>query len=249
MTLLEQAIKLAVSESDYPSGWNTDMKNHIARALTVLAVITLIGGCKLVKNDARTEAAKKASVSSFNNSGFDPVAMVNQLWTPRVLPYITKKAVAFETLAPAMEKDLDAAGKQYGYHEKGEDTPWNFVTTVEGTVVETDPDASAPTLRIASNNGNNGGKADVEIQIGPIFTGASLRDSLDFISFDKFANQIDFAQFASALNDHAYATILKDKIPADIKGKKIKVTGTFTYDSAADMPSVMPVTFSVETTK
>lgn len=225
------------------------MKNRNACALTMLVVSALIsglGGCKLVKNDATTEAAKKNSASSFNNSAFDPIAMVTKLWLPQVLPYIDKKAVDFATLSPAIEKDLDAAGKQYGYREKGEDTPWNFVTTVEGVVVEVDTDASAPTLRIATSNN---GKADAEIQIGPIFSGASLRDSLPFISFDKFANQIDFAQFASALNDHAYATVLKDKIPADINGKKIKVTGTFTYDSAADMPSVMPVTFLVEISK
>ena len=216
------------------------MKNRTACALTVLVISTLVGGCKLVKNSVKTETSNTAS--SFNNSAFDPVGMVAQIWTPQVLPYISKKTVDLTTLLPAIDKDLDAAGKQYGYHEKGEDAAWNFVATVEGTVIEVDTDASPAVLRVDINHD---GKADVEIQIGPIFSGASLRDALDFISFTTFTNQIDFARFASALNDHAYATALKGRVPADIKGRKISATGTFTHDSAADMPSVMPVSFSV----
>ncbi|MGS0740890.1 DUF2291 family protein [Glaciimonas sp. GG7] len=218
------------------------MNKRIACALTVLVISSLLGGCKLVKNSDKTAS----DTSSFNSSAFDPVRMADQLWTPQILPYINKKAVDFTILQAAIEKDLDAAGAQYGYREKGEDAAWNFVTTVEGTVVDVDTEASAPALQVATQSD---GKADVEIQLGPIFSGASLRDALDFISFTKFANQIDFARFASALNDHAYAIALKDKVPADIKGKKIKVTATFTYDSSAEMPSLMPVSFSVEAAK
>ncbi len=224
------------------------MKKRPLRALTMLAftITTLLGGCKLVKNSDIENASKKSSDSSFANHSFDPASMVKQLWTPKILPYINKKAIDFTVLLPAIQKDADVAGKQYGYHEKGEDAAWNFVTIIEGPILETAPDGVAPALRIDTNGD---GKADVEIQIGPIFTGTSLRDSLDFISFTRFDNQIDFAKFASALNDHVYATVLSNKITGDTKGRQVKVTGTFTYDSAADMPSVVPVDFAWKTSK
>lgn len=217
------------------------MKNRTACALLMLVIGTFTSGCKLVKHSG--QSAANAGASSFNHGDFDPAAMASALWAPQVLPYISKKAADFGAVQAAIEHDLDAAGKRYGHREKGEDAAWNFVTSIEGVVIEVDTEASPPVVRVDTNHD---GKADVEIQIGPIFSGAALRNVLDFISFTKFANQIDFAQFGSALNDRAYAAALKSKIAVDLKGKHIRATGAFTEDSAAEMPSVIPVSFAVE---
>ena len=58
------------------------------------------------------------------------------------------------------------------------------------------------------------GKADVRVQIGPAIQGTALRDSLDFVNFNDFTNQIDFAQFGKAFNTHADKTVLS-KLPRE----------------------------------
>ena len=52
------------------------------------------------------------------------------------------------------------------------------------------------------------GKVAAIVQIGPAMRGTALRDSLDFVSFNDFKNQIDYAQFGKAFNQHAAQTIL-----------------------------------------
>ena len=41
------------------------------------------------------------------------------------------------------------------------------------------------------------------MQIGPAMRGTALRDALDFVSFNDFNNQIDYAQFGKAFNSYA----------------------------------------------
>ena len=47
------------------------------------------------------------------------------------------------------------------------------------------------------------GTRQVDLQIGPVIFGTALRDSLPFIHFGDFVNQIQFAQISRALNDAA----------------------------------------------
>jgi predicted lipoprotein len=49
----------------------------------------------------------------------------------------------------------------------------------------------------------NSGSRDIELQIGKIIKGNSIRDSASLISFDQFKNQIQFAQLSKALNKKA----------------------------------------------
>ncbi len=85
------------------------------------------------------------------------------------------------------------------------------------------------------------GKADVIVDIGPTVLGTTLRDTLDFISFTSFRNQIEYAQFGTALNSYAATHVMKP-LPRDaLKGKQVTVTGAFSYDSSAEQPEVVPL--------
>ena len=52
------------------------------------------------------------------------------------------------------------------------------------------------------------------MQIGPAMRGTALRDALDFVDFNAFTNQIDFAQFGKSFNTYANKTVLS-KLPRD----------------------------------
>ena len=74
-----------------------------------------------------------------------------------------------------------------------------------------------------------------------------MRDSLPFISFTAYTNQVEFAQLANAFNDHAAAQALKG-LPRDkLVGRNVELLGVFTTDDAGERPVIMPVQMKVET--
>ncbi|WP_246694530.1 DUF2291 family protein, partial [Mesorhizobium sp. M2E.F.Ca.ET.209.01.1.1] len=71
---------------------------------------------------------------------------------------------------------------------------------------------------------------DARVQIGPAMRGTALRDSLDFVQFNDFTNQIDFAQFGKAFNAYADKTVLS-KLPREaLEGRTAKVLGAYTIE-------------------
>ena len=209
------------------------MRGWLCAAL-VLAVAAGLQGCKLVKNEP---GMTKGSSDPYASS-YDPNAAVASMWSAKVLPDIEKRATAFDALRDAVSNDPDAAGQKYGYRGKDAGAPWNFPTRLQGTIVSVDTSSSEGTIGV-DTSGN--GKADVIVDIGPTVLGTALRDSLDFVSFSDFKNQIDYARFGTALNAYAVAHVMTPVPRNGLQGKHITVTGTFSFDGTSDQPEVVPV--------
>jgi predicted lipoprotein len=205
----------------------------------VIAASGALHGCKLVKNDAQTAGA---SHDNYASAGFDPNAMVASMWSAKIVPDIEKRAVDYRTLSAAIKANPDAAGHKYGYRGKDDGAPWNFPTTLHGTIVDVDTQSSQGTLGV---DVDGSGKAGVIVDIGPTVLGTTLRDSLDFVSFESFRNQIEYAQFGTALNAYAVERVMKP-LPRDgLKGKSISVTGAFSYDSSSDQQEIVPLAVTI----
>ena len=71
------------------------------------------------------------------------------------------------------------------------------------------------TVEIATKNGPR----QVDLQIGPVIFGTALRDSLPFVHFGDFVNQIQFAQISRALNDAATKHLKKAADPQDMSAR------------------------------
>lgn len=209
------------------------MRGWLCAAL-VMAATAGLQGCKLVKNEPGTA---KGSSDPYASS-YDPNAAVASMWSAKVVPDIEKRATAFDTLRDAVSNDPDAAGQKYGYRGKDAGAPWNFPTRLHGTIVSVDTSSSEGTIGV-DTSGN--GKADVIVDIGPTVLGTALRDSLDFVSFSDFKNQIDYARFGTALNAYAVAHVMTPVPRNGLQGKQITVTGTFSFDGTSDQPEVVPV--------
>ena len=83
------------------------------------------------------------------------------------------------------------------------------------------------------------------MQIGPAMRGTAIRDALDFVSFNDFTNQIDFAQFGKAFNTLPQPHTL-EKLPRDaLVGRKVSVIGAFPFVTAAEPPLVTPVEITI----
>ena len=89
-------------------------------------------------------------------------------------------------------------------------------------------------------DGDGDGQADARVQIGPAYRGTALRDSLDFVNFNEFTNQIEFAQFGKAFNTHADQQGLSALPREGLEGRMISVVGAYTAGPAGELPLVMP---------
>ena len=202
-------------------------------ALGVVATSLAVGGCKIVA----TPAKKPGGAEEGNGGGFDPEAMVTAIWDAKVIPYLSAKAAALPDVMALVRSNPDEAGRKYGYRAKEGSEPWTFAVTIDGRIVSAETTSRAATMSVDTKGD---GKIAAIVQIGPAMRGTALRDSLDFVSFNDFKNQIDYAQFGKAFNQRVVKTILA-QLPRDsLVGRDVKILGAFTLESGDRPPLVAP---------
>jgi predicted lipoprotein len=211
----------------------------------VLIGIALAGAalasCKIVPT-ADVNAARNAEASGSANAAFDPDKMVADMWAAKVVPYLGAKAGAFAEVRALAARNPDEAGQKYGFRAKEGTSPWTVVVKADGKIVEANTESRAATIGVDTDGD---GKADLTVQIGPAMRGTTLRDSLDFVSFNAFTNQIDYAQFGKAFNVYVNRTILQ-ALPRDkLVGRTVSVLGTYALDANGQAPLVTPAQITV----
>lgn len=203
-----------------------------------------LAGCKIEHKSAAGNQASPSVAGSFENRAFNPKADVEAMWDAKVMPTLEKMAQDFPQLKQAMVAGLDAAGAQHGRRAEAEGAPWNLVTRIQGKVVAAETELSAGTADV---DVDGDGKADLQLQIGPVVKGTSIRDVLPFISFSAYTNQIDFAQLANAFNERAAAAALASVQRDKLIGQQVQALGVFTVESVEEPPLVTVVSFKVVT--
>jgi predicted lipoprotein len=217
--------------------------------LAAPALAVALVACKVEHKpvDGGSQAAPADAVDGFAGKASDLQAQVTSVWDSRAMPLLQRRAVDYVELRNAIKGGLDAAGAKYGYRERGEGAPWNFVSRFAGSIIAADTASSAGTIDVDLDGD---GKADLQVQVGPVVEGTSIRDNLDFISFSSYSNQIEFAQLANAFNaracDQALKPIARDRL---VVGARVEGIGTFTTDDLSDVPVVTPVRFSLASAK
>ncbi|WP_395018877.1 DUF2291 family protein [Dongia sp.] len=194
--------------------------------LTLLAALTLLPACKIVRNkDKKQNGAGK--------DGFDADAYVNAIWDEKVMPLVRDHATEITAVLDALAKDADAAGKRYGNRAEAEGAAWNFIVQGKGKVTKADT-ASRRGILVVALDGDPAGRS-VSLQVGPVVFGSAFRDALPFVSFNDFVNQIDFAQVSRKLNDRATETARKGFDPAQAEGKTIAFRGAMANPAGGEI--------------
>jgi predicted lipoprotein len=200
----------------------------------------LLASCRFIPT---ADVQALANAGAPNGEGaFDPDKMAAAVWSTKVIPYFEKKAGPLVEVRDLSAKSPDQAGAKYGYRAKSEDTPWTLMVRFDGVIVAADTQSRASTISVdASGQGN----ADAIVQIGPAMRGTAVRDALDFVSFNDFTNQIDFARYGKAFNAYVNHAAL-EKLPRDsLVGRKVTVLGAYALVSPAETPLVTPVEISI----
>ncbi|MGV2100902.1 DUF2291 family protein [Rhizobium sp. 21-4511-3d] len=210
---------------------------RIRGALIAALVAAALPGCKIIKTPTAEEKAAAAA-----KDAFDPNAKVEAIWQSQAVPYFEKRAGELKDVVAAVAAGADQAGEKYGNPKKQASSPWTYAVKFTGKVVVADTQSRAATLDV---DVDGDGKPDAKVQIGPALRGTALRDTLDFVNFNEFKNQIEWAQFGKAFNEKANTAFLS-AIPRDgITGKTVTVVGAFPLPSGSDLPLVTPSELTV----
>ena len=210
---------------------------RIRAALAVAVLAALLPGCKIIKTPTPEEKAEAAA-----KSAFDPKAKVEAIWQTQAVPYFDKRAGALADVVKLAAASADQAGEKYGNPKKQASSPWTYAVKFSGKVLAADTASRAASLEV---DVDGDGKADAKVQIGPAIRGTALRDTLDFVNFNEFKNQIEWAQFGKAFNEKINGAFLASLPKDGIVGKTVTVTGAFPLPASGQLPLVTPSSITV----
>jgi predicted lipoprotein len=203
-------------------------------ALCAALVIALsLSGCKIVRD------ADKAALDPSDPNNFDAKVYVEALWDRKAVPFFDEHALPIAKVVQALAKDKDAAGSQFGRRAGGEGTPWTFAVRGMGIVKSMSTGSRHGELSVDA--GTAGHPLAVTLQVGPVIFGTAVRDSLPFIAFGDFVNQIQYAEVSRALNDHAAALAHQGLTLPPRVGAAIEFVGAMTDPSMTGEPTVTAV--------
>lgn len=200
--------------------------------LALVAALPALSACKVVPIAADRAARERLA------GAFDAGRYVDTVWEAQAGPHWAQSAVPFSELAAATDRDLDAAGANDG-RRAGDGSPWTFVAKGEGVVTGIDTAARAGRVTVASPV-VGGSPREVQIQVGPVVSGSTLRDSLPFVTFNDFANQIAYAEVGGAMSRRAVAQArpVADQLKV---GDRVDFVGAFALSKAGDPILLTPV--------
>lgn len=206
-------------------------------------VIFLALSAKVVTNAPVDQSTDKDQIKVFFAADtFDAEGYVTKLWDGTILPYMQEHAVDLRTLMNAVKADEKTAGDKYGYRAVAEQNPYNF--SVKSKIKILSANVKSRNGRAEADVEPFDGEADITIQLGPIYKGTSLRDCLDFVTFDDFKNQVEFAKLATQLSQYAGT---QSVVPLGLRedggvGKVFELLGATTQNGGNTHFNVVPVT-------
>lgn len=205
-----------------------------AAAVIVLASALGLAGCKFVKTADKDREDQAGA--------FDPDKLVAEMWEAKVVPYLEKRAAPLPQVLAATLANPDEAGQKYGYKARQGNAPWTFIASVDGVIVAEETKSRAGYVDV---DVDGDAKADVRVAIGPAIRGTALRDSLDFMDFNAFKNQIEWAQFGKSFNSYVNGALLEKLLREGLTGKTLKATGAYPLPAKGQLPLLVPATIAV----
>ncbi len=202
-------------------------KRMLALSLTLaLAVSVMMTGCvKVVKIG---EEGKYTGATEFN-AGDD----VAKIWESSALPEMNEKAVELKDFLTEANGDLKSLADKYGKYSMGTSGELNYVVKGTGTVEEVNTESKAGFMTVKLDGYT--GSEIVKIQIGPVYKGSAVRDSLSFIKFGDYTNQEEWAAVSQSINEIVAKDVVEKADPESLKGKTVTFVGAFTASDNAEV--------------
>ncbi len=202
------------------------IRKPLPQLLLAVAILALaVSSCTIVHHDDKQQTEGDELSIYFDNGSFDAMTYVDSIWEAQVLPRIEEEAVNLSSLMEALANDENQAITDYGYRIEVT-APFNFMVRGKARIAAANLESAAATisLDVLDPAGN-----PVEIQIGPVVKGTAIRDSMDFISFEEFTNQLEFANVSREMNNRIKAEILESIDREALEGEPVEFLGAFQW--------------------
>ncbi len=203
----------------------------------VLVCSTMLTGCvKVIKIG---EEGKYTGDVEFN-AGDDVAA----IWEDSVLPEFEENAVDLTEFLSQSNGDLATLADKYGKYSMGDSGELSYVVKGTGTVSEVNTESQAGYMAVKLDGYT--GTENVRIQIGPVYKGSSIRDSLSFIKFGDYKNQEEWAAVSQSINQVVAKDVIEPADPANLQGKTVSFIGAFTVSTGSSDVLITPTALEVK---
>jgi predicted lipoprotein len=197
------------------------------------ALLLLTTGCKIVAD------GDQAAIDLNKPDSFNAQAYVGKLWDSKAAPYFQNEAHPVTAVLAALAEDKVAAGKAFAHRATADGTPWTFA--VRGTGIVKSVNTESRHGEMVVEIGPREHPIEASLQIGPVIYGTAIRDSLPFIAFGDFVNQIQYAEVSRALNNLAFEAARKGMNPIPQAGQTVEFVGAMIDPSTAGQTTITPV--------
>lgn len=214
------------------------MKKKVCACIlaALLAATSLTGCIKVVKTG---EEAALTGATEFNAGD-----NVSEFWETTALPEMEGKAIDIVELLNLVGDDMNLkSGEDYAKYSMGTSGELTYTVKGTGTITEVEKEKKAGyiTLKLDGYDGSY----IVKIQIGSVFKGTSVRDSLNFINFNDYTNQVEWAAVSTSINELIQSDVI-DAVGYDAfeTGKTVEFVGAFTVGTGDEI-LITPTELSV----
>jgi predicted lipoprotein len=215
----------------------------VSKVFNYLCLIILLSlslsGCTLATIRPLDTVTGKPIIGN-EDEQFNAATYVQDMWDTQVLPVFQNNTTDVNTVLSALRENKNAASEKYGHHDGQQ--PYSFVVSGTGVVKSVNTESRAG-LALIDTTGD--GTPDLSLAIGPVIRGTAIRDSMPFISFNQFTNQIQYASVSNEMNALVSTRVIAPL--GDVKaleGKNITFAGSFTLaelDQIVVTPAVLTV--------
>ena len=196
------------------------LSNHLLKIillsfLVIFSIYSLMFS-SVIRTIAEDELIKK---------GFDPKSYVDNIWQSKIIPTIKNDSEELTFILDELFKNKEIAEEKYGY--RSGTGSYSFMVKGEAEVISLNDSSRVGSLTIKLNKDYN---SEILITIGPVIKKDSIRDSVRFIKFNDFVNQLDFADVSRVIKRKVLNEIIGPLNLKDIVGKKLFFYGAITFD-------------------
>jgi len=207
-----------------------------------IAACLMTASCTVVRIDAEEESGR-GNVISAGERAVDADEYLAQHLESDFLPEINEHKVDLATLLEATQNGWESAGETYGVKKGDIGAKYNFIVHDTAVVKEINTESRNGFMIVEPVGVQTG--YTVKISIGPVLRGTAIRDSLRFVDFNHFVNQMDFAELANVFNRFGNENVTQSVDVMSLEGKAIEFTGSFT-EPDGDEISIMPIFMEVK---
>lgn len=200
----------------------------------------LVLGCVFYAGITATVVRQGQEASLTGEVAFDPIAEANRFWSLKSKEYFQSNAVDLTALFEESGGDLKSVASKYGHYSMGDRGQLSFIVKGSGTITEVKNKLKSGYIRLAVD----GLDRDVRLQIGPVFKGTAVRDSISLISVNDYQNQVEWANISIAFHKLIEKEILSKLDIADSCGRNAKFIGCFTVSPGGRI-NITPVALEI----